>query len=155
MFKPHYGICKGTDKYEGCGQNGLITTRSRGLCTLCESKRKTKPTTAKKAPKNLVQNKEYYAQRITDNMIKNKGKCICEECGDEIKRPVGRNVSHIVGGGANTALYLESINSKILCLKCEDIWTNGDKTKMKIYPECMEIRQQLNLKYYTQKSPID
>jgi hypothetical protein len=156
MFKPYYGVCNGTDNYKGCGNRGLITTRSRGLCSLCESKRKPPKPKKTKPPKNMAENKKYYAQRIVANMIKNKGKCICENCDDEIKKPIGRNVSHVIGAGANITLYHEAENSFVLCLRCERIWTDGTeggKTKMRIYEDSEERRMRLTLKYYTQKKP--
>lgn len=151
MFRPHYGICNGTEKYEGCGNKGLITTKSRGLCERCEAKRKPKSAPVKKAPKNIGENKAYYARQITSNIIKNKGKCICENCDAEIKHPVGRNVSHIISAGANAALYLDERNSYILCLTCEDIWTAGDKTTMRIYEDSEQRRITLTFEYYTKK----
>ena len=63
------------------------------------------------------------------------------------------NVSHVIAAGANIALYNEIKNSFVLCLKCEDIWTNRDRTTMRIYPKSQQIRQELNLKYYTKESP--
>jgi hypothetical protein len=112
----------------------------------------TKKPIKKVSEKGKVKMKEsnnYYRMAIGINIVKNKGKCICEECGEEILSPCGRNCSHIVGAGANKSLYHDIINHKILCLKCENIWTNMDKTKMSIYKECEEIRILLNNKHYS------
>lgn len=151
MFKPHYGICKGTAKHEGCGEYGLITTRSRALCVKCEYERKPQKPIRRPKPKNLVENKAYYAKKIAHNIIINNGICVCENCDRTIKHPTGRNVSHIISAGANITLYLDDKNSYILCSICEDVWTSGDKTTMRIYEDSERRRMALNLKYYTKK----
>lgn len=73
---------------------------------------------------------------------------VCENCGEKIINASGRNVSHILSGGSNPALYHDEENNYLLCDLCEHIWTNGDKTKMRIYPESEEISTRLKLKYY-------
>lgn len=40
MFKPFFGICTGTEKFLGCGNNGAIKTK-RLLCQRCDHKFKT------------------------------------------------------------------------------------------------------------------
>lgn len=152
MFKPHFGKCVGTNKIEGCGKDGWIMTRSRGLCSSCESGRKKRSVIKKKAPKNIGENKKYYAKKITENILANKGRCICENCDAEIKHPKGMNVSHIISAGANIALYHEIENSFILCLRCEDTWTCRDKTTMRIYEESERRRIELTHRYYTNKN---
>lgn len=103
----------------------------------------------KKQQRKIQRNKNYYRWAIAANIAKNNGKCICEECGTEIPYPTGANVSHIVAGGANNMLYDDPINHEILCKPCEDIWTNGERSKMRIFPETEAIREELNLKHYT------
>ena len=49
--------------------------------------------------------------------------------------PQGINVSHIISGGANIALYLEPLNNFILCRGCENQWTNINPKDMGIWQE--------------------
>ena len=157
--KPPKGTCDGRGgKYNCCGATEVyLGCKSRGQCVNCSNKYKMarrKPPKSKSAPKNIVANKEYYARQIAANIIKNGGVCRCDNCFVRIAHPTGRNVSHIVSAGANIALYHEDINNYILCALCEDIWTSGDKTVMRIYEESEQRRMELNLKYYAQKKPI-
>jgi hypothetical protein len=102
-----------------------------------------------KQRKVIVDNKEYYQQEIMRHKEENKGNCPCENCGMLIENPSGRNVSHIIAGSANRALYHHPNNRFILCNDCEYIWTNRDKTTMKIYDLSEDIIIQLNNFYYT------
>ncbi len=52
-FRPHYGICTGTPKFQGCGNNGLIKTK-RMLCPYCDAKYKK----GKKEEKNMNMDQE-------------------------------------------------------------------------------------------------
>jgi hypothetical protein len=97
---------------------------------------------------SIKASKEYYRLAIASNIAQNKGKCICEECGNQIKEPSGSNVSHIVSKGANRELYLDPLNHFILCDIHEGHWTMHDKTTMNIYHESEERRINLNHKYY-------
>ena len=108
---------------------------------------------SKKQQKQIVQNKEYYQDAIQRNIKRfNRGECICENCGTEIPNPTGRNVSHVIGAGANIFLYHDPINNFILCFICEGIWTDnrgGSKGDMAIFPESERRKEELTLKYYT------
>ena len=97
----------------------------------------------------IIANKDYYAQEIARHTEENKGCCPCENCGEEIDNPSGRNVSHIIAGSANSALYHHPLNRFILCNRCESIWTNEDKTKLKIYQASEERMIDLKNFYYT------
>jgi hypothetical protein len=106
----------------------------------------TKKPIKKVSEKGKVKMKEsnnYYRMAIGINIVKNKGKCICEECGEEILYPVGANVSHIISKGANPALYTNMLNHKILCVKHHQMWETGDRKSMNIYEECINIKEQL------------
>lgn len=72
----------------------------------------------------------------------------CENCGDKIINASGRNVSHILSMGSNPGLYHDEENNYLLCDLCEHVWTNGDKTKMRLYADSEEISNRLKLKYY-------
>jgi hypothetical protein len=122
---------------------------SKGRCKRCSSKTwQTTPKTSDKTKANIKVNKIYYQMQIDTNKAINKGRCICEECNIEIKEPKGMNVSHIISKGSNVALYLEPLNSYVLCVPCHQKWEFGDRASMKIYPEAMERRERLTLKYY-------
>jgi len=111
---------------------------------------KIKKVSAKQAV-HIEISKKYYAKKIADNILQNRGKCLCENCDDEIRNPTGRNVSHVIGSGGNKALYHEEENSFVLCDRCEDQWTDnngGEKTEMRIFPKSEEIRIRLTFKYY-------
>jgi len=144
--------CKGCDK--------LSYIWARGKCKPCALKekppKKIQPVSEKKKQEIKTSN-QYYRWAIDKNIIKNKGVCRCDECGEEIKSPSGRNICHIVSGGANKALYLEPINHFILGKgetfgECSCGWKydeSGEKEKMNIYPRHVEVREILNNKYYT------
>lgn len=103
-----------------------------------------------KLSKKIKESNDYYQKQIQKNIDRN-GECLCDNCGVTIPNPTGRNVSHIISKGANVALYYEEDNNFILCLPCEDIWTNGDKTKMHIFPESKTRTFNLLNKYYLLK----
>lgn len=147
MFKPYRGKCIGKPgKIEGCGNDGLITTNSRRLCTSCEAGRKPKkaiqPFSDKKKEKMKL-SEDYYRIAIAKHIANNKGKCPCEECGVNIEQPEGMNVSHILPGSTYEELYLHELNHNILCKvgddendwnkSCHNQWEFGDKEKMKIF----------------------
>lgn len=137
----------------GCGQKGYIW--SKGMLKPCYMKLNPPKPINKITPKQkvrIVSSKKYYAEQIAANMLKNRGACICEECGATIMNPTGRNVSHIISGGANRELYLDHTNSFILCHVCEHQWTFIDPSTMKIWPESQRRKEILNLKYYTNRT---
>lgn len=144
MWRPKPKLCKC-----GCGRSGPIW--SKGMlrpCFLKQNPPKPIANVSKKQLGKIKENGNYYRAAIAQNIIRNKGKCRCDECGEEIKQPKGRNVAHIVSGGANAALYLEPENNNVLCFDCV-IWEeSGDRTKMKLYEQREEIRQRLTAKYY-------
>lgn len=133
----------------GCGKEGYIYARK--MLKECD-RRVNPPKQLKKVSKKqlgkIKENGNYYRAAIAQNIIRNKGKCRCDECGSEIKEPKGRNVAHIVSAGANAALYLEPENNNVLCLDCV-IWEeSGDRTTMKLYQQREDVRQRLTAKYY-------
>jgi len=146
MFKPHYAICTGTEKIKGCGNNGLIATNSRRLCTTCESRRRQPKSILKVSPRQrekIRENKQFYADFIENHPTK-----CCDECGDIIRNPTGSNVSHIVAGGTNPAVYSDPQNAFLLCQTCEGIWTTKDRTKMKLWPLAQSIRTEVLNRHY-------
>lgn len=158
MFKPYYGKCEGKQgKTEGCGKDGWITTNSRRLCQECEQKRKPKsiiPKVTEKKSQEINAANQYYRKAIAEHIVKHNGKCPCEECGINIDNPTGRNVSHIIPGSRRRDLYLHPRNNKILCKvgdgtgdkwgnSCHDKWEFGDRKSMKIYSECMKIKEEI------------
>jgi hypothetical protein len=133
----------------GCGELGYIW--ARGFIKGHENKGKAKgiKKVSDKQKSRIIANKSYYAQEIARHLEENKGQCPCENCGVEIINPSGRNVSHIIAGSANSALYHHPLNRFILCHDCERIWTNEDKTKLKIYHSSEERMIDLKNFYYT------
>lgn len=135
----------------GCGRSGPLYAKK--MLKLCYFRmfppKPIKKVSAKKA-KQIVASNKYYRIKIEGNILRNKGVCRCENCNDEIKNPVGRNVSHIISSGANATLYLDLTNSYVLCDKCEAEWTSGSRTSMKIWPDAKETIDRLNHKYYNE-----
>ena len=123
---------------------------ARGKCKRHDTVGKTpiRKVTPKKAGE-IKAAKIYYMVAIQSNIAKNTGKCICEECGKEILSPSGANVSHIISGGSNKALYLEPLNHFILCKTCENQWTNINPSTMKVWGIAQERKIILNNKYYS------
>lgn len=113
------------------------------MCQTCAAKeQKPIPKRSTKKTIDIAASDIYYNESIQKNVSK-YGYCKCEECGDAITNPKGRNVCHVLGGGAYKVLYFNPINHFILCLRCGDIEQSGDRTKMKIWPKFKEIRLQL------------
>lgn len=145
-------------KCPGCGFPRRLN--ANGKCTDCRPVPTKGPRTPKKPKKGLKKknysdiiaiNNQYYISALLDNWVKNNGVCRCDECRSFIDDPTGRNVSHIISAGANRSLYLDPENNRVLCLDCEDKWTTGDRSTMKIYPNTEEIRIRLTNKYYQNK----
>jgi len=144
LITPKKKLCKC-----GCGELGYIW--ARGFIKGHEKKDNVKriKKVSDKQKSRIIANKSYYAQEIARHLEENKGLCPCENCGVEIIEPSGRNVSHIIAGSANSALYHHPLNRFILCHDCERIWTNEDKTKLKIYHSSEERMIDLKNFYYT------
>lgn len=135
----------------GCGKTGPLYAKK--MLKYCYFRKFPQKPIKKVSTKKIGQIKDsnnYYKKKIGINIIENKGKCKCENCDAVIENPTGRNVSHIIGAGANTTLYLDLENSYILCDKCEAEWTSGSRINMMIWPKALLVRQKLNLKYYTE-----
>lgn len=112
---------------------------------------------SKKKKEKITASKAYYATAIEVNKKKNGSICRCENCATEIKNPTGRNVSHIIAGGSNEALYLDFLNHFILCSDCEKIWTDGNggsRKDMLIYEESAIRKEKLTRKYYDKKHEV-
>ena len=123
-----------------------------------------KSTALKKAPspkkvEQIAENKQYYAKAIHANIIKNKGKCRCDECGHEIRNPIGRNVAHIIGKGANTTLYHDMRNHLILGKgemfgECNCLWEfdeSGYWEDMNVASHVKQVKETLNREYYSKE----
>ncbi len=133
----------------GCGKEGYIW--ARGYLKGHEPNKPPKPIkkVSSKQQERIKENKAYYKVAIAKNIAKNKGKCICEECSSVIVNPKGINVSHVIAGSTNMALYHDQRNNFILCGRCEQIWTAGSRSKMNIYERSEEIKIELTHEYYS------
>ena len=153
-------------KVKYCSECGFPKIWSKNLCRTCYYKsdhyKNKHPTFNKpqlphpikkvsdKRSGQITENKKYYKRAIGENIIKNKGKCRCENCNVEIYPASGSNVSHIIGKGANSALYLHPLNHFILCFECEQMFSNeGKRSEMKIFAEYEHRRELLNNEFYT------
>lgn len=96
-----------------------------------------------KRKKTMKEDKNYYRLAIAQSIVKNKGKCVCEECGVLIVEPSGMNVSHILSKGAWPEYYHHALNHNILCVKHHYQWEFGDKKSMKIYPANQILIEQI------------
>lgn len=120
-----------------------------------------KPKISDKQSDKIKVDREYYAKAIHANIIKNKGRCKCDECGHKIDYPIGRNVAHLIGKGANLALYHDIRNHVILGKgemfnECNCLWIldeSGDWEKMKLAEHIKQVKQKLTKEYYTKKAP--
>lgn len=59
---------------------------------------------------------------------------VCEECGKPIPHPGAVNVSHILTRGAHPDMAHDPRNVNILCFAHHQMWENGDRQSMRIYP---------------------
>lgn len=120
-----------------------------------------KPKISDKRSDKIKVDREYYAKAIHANIVKNKGRCKCDECGYKIDYPIGRNVAHLIGKGANLALYHDIRNHVILGKgeifnECNCLWIldeSGEWEKMKLAEHIKQVKQQLTKEYYTKKAP--
>lgn len=126
---------------------------AKGMCRTCATKAKPPKPICKRTDKKkavIKDSNKYYRMAIARNIVKNKGVCRCDECDVVIKNPKGRNVAHIISGGANPALYLDPDNQNVLCIDCvirEESGTN--RKEMKLYEQRENTRTLLTNKYYT------
>lgn len=94
----------------------------------------------------------YYKKAIGQNIIDNNGKCLCENCKQQIKVPTGRNCCHIIGKGADLTLYYHPLNNFILGKgevfnECSCGWLfdeSGKKDTLNIYAEYLHRKELLN-----------
>lgn len=165
----------------GCGRKGPLWKAKPPLCKLCASKgnttlqRKHSPNTLKRTQigprKNKIAKKtvkavewgknrvKYYLEAITANILKNHGKCLCDNCGApirQIKGRPGKNVKHLIAGNISRVLYLDPRNHFFLgdgeqwgeCDCGAKFDDQGKKVEMKIYPEFIERHNALTLEYH-------
>lgn len=147
----------------GCGKEGPIYARK--MLKECDRRvnppkglKKTgiKVKVSAKKQERIKESKLYYRQAIGRNILKNKGVSKCDECGEPIKSPNGRNVCHLIGSNANPALYLDPENHLILGKgplygECDCGWKfdeSGERETMKIWPVAAERIERLNFKYH-------
>lgn len=150
----------------GCGQRGLIW--AKGMLKSCYmklhpykpiKKSKIRPKTSDSRREKIKANNKYYLDAILRNKEKNGGICRCDECGEEIKHPTGRNVAHIIGSGANLALYHKIDNHLILgkgdmfgeCNCLFEFDESGRWQQMKVAEHVKEVKQRLTAMYYDNK----
>lgn len=69
---------------------------------------------SEKKQDQIMTDRQYYAKAILNNITTNKGKVRCEECGQVITTPTGRNVHHIIAGSTDRKLYHDIRNHFIL-----------------------------------------
>lgn len=125
----------------GCGQMGYIWSQG-----CIKGHGEAKPTRIPKVTGGqkikIGARQKYYQEAIQAFRLK-YGAVSCEECGVNIPLPSGRNVSHILAGSNAPEHYLHPLNHKILCSVCEQVWTNGNRKEMRIWPECELLMQQI------------
>lgn len=125
-----------------CGKEGYIWARGYLKGHEPVKPKPIKKTTAKQREK-IKDNKDFYVEFIEQHKLQE-----CDECGAKLFKATGSNVSHIIAGSANTALYHDMRNAFLLCQTCENTWTNGDRTTMKIWPEAQRRRTELLHDHY-------
>jgi len=133
----------------GCGGKGLIY--AKGMLQGCYNRIMI---TEKK--KVIQSENQFYKAMINLNYQKNRGFCLCDNCGQEIERPIGRNVAHIISKGANPALYHDPLNHFILgrgiifnqCDCLEDYDSGTKRQALNIYAESERRKVELKRKYY-------
>jgi 5-methylcytosine-specific restriction endonuclease McrA len=128
----------------GCGKEGYIWARGYLKGHEPVKPKPIRKITSKQREK-IKENKDFYAEFIA----RHKTKC-CDECEEPIKRPTGSNVSHIIPGQANPALYHDYRNAFLLCQTCENQWTRVSPKTMKIWPEAQRRRTELLREHYVQ-----
>ena len=146
-----------------CGKPSRLWKANPKSCAICwqKNKPKTEDKTLNKSiakrTESIKESSNYYKKAIAQNIINNKGKCLCDECKQPIKAPTGRNCCHIIGRGANEKLYHHPLNNFILgkgemfgecsCgAKFDDM---GLKSEMNIFKEYEHRRELLNNEFYT------
>ena len=115
-----------------------------------------KPTPIKKMTDKkkdeLKENRNYYRQSIGSNIIKNSGKCLCDNCKSVIPAPSGSNVSHILSKGSYSSMYHHPMNHFIFCWKCEQEFSNeGKRDTMAIYEAYLKRKEYLINFHYGKK----
>lgn len=139
-----------------CGKETVLWKSSPKLCKNCAGKlspkreSESKKDSIKRRTESIKSSGNYYKKAIAQNIIDNKGKCLCDNCKHEIVTPSGSNVSHIVSKGNNATLYHHELNNFILCFDCEQKFSNeGKRIEMNIFQEIEYRKELLNNQYYT------
>lgn len=119
MYKPKRGICTGTFKHEGCGDEGIIMTNSRKLCQKCESNRKPKKAIRQVSVKkrDRIDSGESEWPFFLALWATRPHRCtVCKEpLGDE---PKPEYFSHILPKSSFPAYRLFDGNIVLKCRKC-------------------------------------
>lgn len=146
---------------EGCN----YPVWARGKCKFHDAKSNPpKPIRKVRDPvkrnKKIENSNNYYRKMIGLNIIKNKGCCRCDECGDEIKRPFSKNfgrlVCHILSDKAHPLIYFDELNGFILgrgalfneCGCGAQFDDSAKASEMKIFPTREQRKTELKSKYY-------
>lgn len=153
MFKPHYDICP------ECGDKGLIVTKSRGLCLVCDKKWKDEKKKERKSGKDSLSkdNERRGSQEVQRSIRQSENRRYsrvsstnqkyykwawersekkCEECRKKLKHYSASYVSHILSRGAYPELRDHPLNHNILCVKHHRQWESPiERKKMKIFPK--------------------
>ena len=76
---------------------------------------------------------------------------ICEECQRPLNNYSPVYISHIKTRGSHPEMAFDPRNVNILCYKHHNMWENGDKEKMRIYPRNMKVIEILEKEYNESK----
>lgn len=139
-----------------CGKETILWKANPKACKECWAKHKpkveseAKKESIKKRTESIKSSGAYYKRAIGQNIIDNKGKCLCDNCKAVIYPANGSNVSHIISKGSNAALYHHKLNNFILCFDCEQKFSNeGKRSEMNIFKEYEHRKELLNNEFYT------
>lgn len=125
-----------------CERESKLWKSNPPTCKGCMKRTPIKVNTTKRQQAIDVGN-SYYKDAINANIERNGGVCKCDKCSVVINYPIGRNVSHILGKGARSKLYLHPLNHFILCFRHVIAEESGGLSKMKIHDEWQRRRLEL------------
>lgn len=157
MYKPQKGICTGTWKHKGCGDEGIIMTNSRKLCQKCESDRKPKKAIKQVSTKRRERIDSGESEMPFFLALWATRPHVCVVCKDYLgEEPKPSYFSHILPKSAFPAFRLLDVNVVLKCEVCHyEYGTVAQSTLLNENYEkwyrIFELKEELIEKYYARE----
>lgn len=148
MWKPHKSTCP------GCGEGNVwITTKCRGLCTVCESKRKPRTRIKKLSEKRKERIKGGGSEFKMFCEIWDERPHVCQVTDEPIKEFSVWNFMHVLAKGPYGRYRLKKENVLLVLPWVHDKYDNGDRSDP-MFKEVNRLHDKLESEYYEETKII-